>query len=231
VTASSGSAENHGLSEPEGRLAGVLAHQLGAGVAVIDACASMLRDADDAPDVVRALEAVGQRLRRVDENLNDLVRIARRRPSPTLQRPGDALGVARGELVAEAAHAGVEVRAAELPNVYADRTHLERLFVHLLGEVANEGATTIVVAAAAAPGETLLLVGDERWPIAGDEIASLLDRAPPQRLRVAGTSVALEVCRAIVERHGGRIGLRTTPERGLAVAFSLPDEAPQGSRR
>jgi len=211
------------VEQSEGRLAGVLAHQLGAGVAVIDACASMLRDADAEPDVVRALEAVGQRLRRVDENLHDLVRIARRRPSPVLLQPSDVLEGARLEFATDHVHSAVAVHADELPCVYADRTHLERLFVHLLAEVAREGATSITVAATADVDEAVIVIADERATVDPPGFATLLDLSrPPQRLRIAGNSVGLEVCRAIVEWHHGRIGVHYPPGRGLAVAFSLP---------
>ncbi len=222
------------VEQSGGRLAGLLAHQLGAGVAVIEACASMLRDADDAPDVVRALEAVGERLRRVDEDLHDLARIARRRPSPACVRVGDSLAVAREEFAAHESRAvvGVSVSSGELPRVYADQTHLERLFVHLLHAVATCGAMAITVAAREQAGEALFLVADDRAMVTRGDIASLLDEPrAPRRLRVVGTSVGLEVCRAIVEWHDGRIGMHYDRDGRLAVAFSLATvrHAPDGA--
>ncbi len=216
------------LEESEGRLAGVLAHQLGAGVAVIDACTSMLRDPDGShADVVTALEAVGRRLRRVDEDLHDLVRIARRRATPKLVRASDALTTARLEFASDGTRDPIEVRSTRLPRVYADGTHLERLFVHLLHLVANAGAAAIAVSARSDAGGALFLVADEDSRLDRGDAESLLESPRPgQRLRLAGTSVSLEVCRAILDWHGGRIGVHSDAAGRLAVAFNLPT-APQ----
>lgn len=215
------------LEPPDGRLAGVVAHQLGTGVAVIDACASRLRAAADAPDVVEALQAVGERLRRVDEDLHDLARIARRRPTPALVRAAEALAAAREEFAADETHAAVTVNAGKLARVYADRAHLERLFVHLLDAVANAGATAISIDVRRDADVALFLVADERALVERRDIASMLGESRPgHRPRVAGTSVGLEVCRAIVESHGGRVRVHHDANGRLAVAFSLPASPP-----
>ena len=103
--------------------------------------------------------------------------------------------------------------------------------MHLLHGVANCGATAITVAAREEAGEALFLVADARAMVTRGDIASLLDEPrASQRLRVAGTSVGLEVCRAIVERHDGRIGVHYDGGGRLAVAFSLvtAPHAPNG---
>ena len=48
---------------------------------------------------------------------------------------------------------------------------------------------------------------------------------------VAGAGLGLAVCRAIVERHKGRIEAAAAPGGGLAVTFTLPLAARKPKRR
>jgi len=43
----------------------------------------------------------------------------------------------------------------------------------------------------------------------------------------AGGGVGLGVCRALVERHGGRLNIERRSEGGMAISFWLPDPSPR----
>lgn len=40
--------------------------------------------------------------------------------------------------------------------------------------------------------------------------------------RVGGSSLGLSICKSIVEAHGGRVGLTSTPGQGTTVTFTVP---------
>jgi len=83
--------------------------------------------------------------------------------------------------------------------------------IHVTGEVKNRLVTTSV--ADRGPG-----IDDFEQSLIFDKFY----RGRNQRLRVQGTGMGLAISKAIVEAHGGQVGVTSQPGRGSVFYFSVP---------
>ncbi|MFZ3343442.1 MAG: DUF4118 domain-containing protein [Terriglobales bacterium] len=128
----------------------------------------------------------------------------------------------------------VEVRIpADLPLARMDSAHIKEVLVHLLENAAKyspAGAPVRITAEArdsitSKPGMLTLSIAD-RGPGIDDFEQSLVFekfyRGRNQRVQVHGTGMGLAICKAIVEAHGGRLGLTSQLGHGSVFYFTLP---------
>ncbi len=124
----------------------------------------------------------------------------------------------------------VEVRIpADLPNARIDPAHIKEVLVHLLENAAkySPAGAPIRITAEAKSGEQMLTINiADRGPGIDDFEQSLVFekfyRGRNQRVQVHGTGMGLAICKAIVEAHGGRLGLTSQLGHGSVFYFSLP---------
>jgi two-component system sensor histidine kinase KdpD len=124
----------------------------------------------------------------------------------------------------------VEVRIpAGLPNARMDSAHVKEVLVHLLENAAKyspPGAPIRITAEAKDNNQTLMVNIADRGPGIDDFEQSLVFekfyRGRNQRVQVHGTGMGLAICKAIVEAHGGRLGLTSQLGHGSVFYFSLP---------
>lgn len=119
-----------------------------------------------------------------------------------------------------------------LPMVPADRTQLERVFEHLLGnaiQCRGEAPPRIHVGAARAEDYWVLSVRDNGKgidPAQLERVFTLFGRRDAAR-QAPGTGMGLAICRKIVARHGGRIwAVSDGVAKGATFCFTLPDSPP-----
>jgi len=120
----------------------------------------------------------------------------------------------------------VEV-AGEPPTVNADPLRIEQILTNLLensNKYSAEGAP-IRIHVAGVDGGVLLSIEDRGPGIAPEEIPHLFDRyfhTRTPRGATRGLGLGLYIARGLVEAHGGRITVESTPGRGSTFAIWLP---------
>jgi len=122
----------------------------------------------------------------------------------------------------------VEVRIpAGLPNARMDSAHIKEVMVHLIENAAKYSpAGAPIRITAEARNQTLTVNIADRGPGIDDFEQSLVFekfyRGRNQRVQVHGTGMGLAICKAIVEAHGGHLGVTSQLGHGSVFYFSLP---------
>lgn len=124
------------------------------------------------------------------------------------------------------AHARLSVPAA-LPVVWGDEDELGRLLTNLIGNALKyrhpDRAPEIELIIQSQDEQITCLVRDNGIGIAPqyfDRIFRIFQRLH-NRDRYDGTGIGLAICKKIVERHGGRIWLSSSPDHGTTFFFTL----------
>lgn len=113
----------------------------------------------------------------------------------------------------------------DLPLVDADYPQLEQVVTNLLANAARHAPTGtdvwVVVAHAEGEDQVRVEVSDRGKGVPDEEGARIFE--PFQRGAGSGsTGIGLAICKAIVEAHGGRIGVERTFGGGATFTFTLP---------
>ena len=133
------------------------------------------------------------------------------------------------ELGPAIAESGATIRIDDLPVVWGDPMRLSHVFKNLIGNAmkyrAQHPPTIHVSATEDAEGHTICVRDDGIGidPKYFDNIFVLFKRLHGREL--SGSGVGLAICKEIVEHHGGRIWVDSTPGKGSAFYFTLPTGA------
>ena len=221
-------------------------HELRTPLATLVGYAETLRHRDaeiDDPTRARFVEIVHDeacRMKRLVEDLISLSRIEAERFSA----PTDALSLAslveeaRTAISGTAREAGAEVMVVaeqEVPFVAGDRNQLLQLVENLMANALRYGRPGAPVRVSVERvGEMVrMTVSDEGEGIAAEHIPRLTERfyrVDPSRSRsLGGTGLGLSIVKHIVERHRGRLNIRSVLGKGTDVEVLLPVAAPPPS--
>jgi PAS domain S-box-containing protein len=119
------------------------------------------------------------------------------------------------------------VTSSRLPAVNADASQIEQLFQNLIANsIKFRGAESPVIqlGAEGRNGSWLFSVSDNGIGVEtrhSERVFEMFQRLH-RRQDYAGTGVGLAICKKIVERHGGRIWLKSQPGEGSTFYFTLP---------
>jgi signal transduction histidine kinase len=195
-----------------------------------------LRREDVDPDSRRALALVSRQVDQLDRIVTDLLDATRIEAGQLELRPEihDLRAVVReaAELFGTASEAHpIRVQLPEGPLLAScDLTRIAQVLNNLVSNAIKYsprgGPVTIALAAR---GEfAILSVADRGIGIAAEDRDALFEpfrRMGPSRDVIAGVGLGLSVARRIVEAHGGRIAVESTPGAGATFRVTLPMHA------
>ena len=144
------------------------------------------------------------------------------RPTDT----GAAFAAACANLRRTIEESGAEVTPGELPTVMGDQTQLTQLLQNLIANAIKfrgEGPVEVHVGAEHREEEWLFSVRDNGIgiePQYTERIFRIFQRLHGKG-EYSGTGIGLTVCKKIVERHGGRIWVQSSPGEGSTFYFTL----------
>lgn len=194
------------------------------------------REMDKEARLAHTVIELGRRMNTMIQDLADALRVdagavpLRRTPVA----PATLLGRLDAYREGEQAQRLQVALGPDLPPVLADVGQVERILSNLISNAFKYSPpdTPVLVRAYRAGDEVVLAVSDRGIGLAPDEQARLFQRyyrTEEARRRASGLGLGLYVTRALVEAHGGRIWVESTPQRGSTFAFTLPCAPPAGN--
>ncbi len=225
-----------------GEMASSIAHELNQPLSAISNYASGLtarlkRSAGApgvGPEVLDALDKTARQAQRaaaVIRRIRDFVRRSEpeRRRVRVVDVVGDALGLAR--LAAKRRRIVIVPRIApQLPDLMADPILIEQVLINLMKngidamEQQPRGELTLTVTAA--DGQVRFAVADQGPGLRPDMQHRLFE--PFFTTKPDGMGIGLNICRSIVESHGGRLWADANEPHGCVFQFVLPAAAASG---
>jgi PAS domain S-box-containing protein len=170
--------------------------------------------------------------KRMQDLIHDLLQYARVgtrgkefRPVPAERLVADALA----NLATAIDEVGAEIVVDALPTLVCDPSQIAQVFQNLVGNAVKfhrPGQTPVIrIGASRANQAWTLSIADNGIgidPKYFDRIFQMFQRLHA-RAEYPGTGIGLALCRKIVERHGGRIRVESSPGEGTTFSFSIPD--------
>lgn len=119
----------------------------------------------------------------------------------------------------------------DLPRVFGDRDRIVQVLINLLSNAVKFTERGAITCRARLDGQFVVLsVRDEGVGIPEGNIRDIFDKfkqlGDTLTGKPKGTGLGLAICKEIVEQHGGRIWVRSTPGKGSEFFFMLPLSGP-----
>jgi two-component system NtrC family sensor kinase len=213
-------------------LAGV-AHELNNPLSVVTGQVGLLiQKAPDPAVRARAMMIETAALRCVRIMKNFLAMARRRAPERARVAVNDVLREAVEILAYELRVANIEVRfdlTADLPTVWADQHELQQVAVNLLTnahhamrEASRPRRVTVATRFDATRQCVQVSIADTGPGMSTDVQARIFEPFFTTKPEGQGTGLGLSLCRGMIEGHGGRISVESTPGAGATFVIELP---------
>jgi PAS domain S-box-containing protein len=222
---------------------GVVAHDLRNPLSAIRMRASLFKRHGPEPErrSQKPVEAIELAVRHMNRLIQDLLDIA-------LMEAGQ-LAIERARLSASglmveavdmqrslSSSSSLELRIeadSNVPEIWGDRDRLLQVFENLIGNAIKftKPGGCITVGAASRDHEVIFRVVDTGSGIAPENLPRVFDRFwQATRANRQGAGLGLPITKGIVEAHGGRIWVESTPNRGTTFFFTIPEAIPEQGR-
>ena len=184
---------------------------------------------DDCRDFLNFARDGAQRMDRLVLDLLEYSRIGRQHRPPESVDLNAVMAEVRANLSAALADSGGTLNvAAPLPTLTGDAQELTRLLQNLVSNGlkyhAADRPPEVTVRARRDSGFWRIEIADNGIGIAPEhheKVFGVFQRLHA-RDQYEGTGIGLAICKKVVERHGGRIGLESRPGQGATFHFTLP---------
>lgn len=213
----------------------IVAHDLRNPLGTILIESELLRRPGGLPErrSMKESDAIHHAATRMDRLIDDLLDVTRMESGRLAieQRSVSAADVISESVDAQrtlAASGSIELLcdiAAALPHVWGDRDRLLQVFENLIGNAIafTKPGGRITVGAAAREGGILFWVADTGSGIAAEDLPYVFDRFwQSGKRRGGGAGLGLAIAKGIVEAHGGRMWVESTPGHGSTFFFEIP---------
>ena len=227
--------EHAGRVAAMGQLASSFAHEINQplGASLTNAQTALrLLDAPepDLAEVRAALDDIANDNRRAGDIVHELRRFLRNQePSFTTIAVGELFEAVVRFVSPEARNQGVEVCidvADSLPDLLADRTQIQQVFVNLLLNSFDAlytkppGQRRVLLAAAPAPANRVAISVSDSGPGVPEHLRSSVFEAFVTT-KPEGLGIGLAIAQTIVTAHGGKLAYSDARDGGAVFAFSL----------
>ncbi len=207
-----------------------ISHDLRAPLRIISGFAEALQDRDLDPKASEFVATIVRSGKRMSQMVHDLLDYARVGQGCAAEEAdaGNALRRAVENLEADIIATGAEITHSDLPRVRVPWQRLTQVFQNLLENALRfrtpKVPPIVRIETAREGGMVTFSIRDNGVGIAPRHQPRLFDLfmqiptddAPP------GVGMGLALCKRIIERHGGRIWVQSTPPEGATFSFDLP---------
>jgi PAS domain S-box-containing protein len=215
-------------------MVGVVSHDLRNPVAAVKMLSrTLLSPENTGPPARETIELISQAAVQMDSLIRDLLDVNRLDagklaietapidPSVLLT---DALQTLRPLVVEKGIDLDLQIQSG-LPKVMADRARIQQTLSNLVGNAIkfSPAGTKIVVMARGFDDSVVISVLDEGKGIPPEQLPRVFDRYwQSARTDRQGAGLGLAIAKGIIETHGGRIWMESSPGEGTTASFTLP---------
>jgi signal transduction histidine kinase/DNA-binding response OmpR family regulator len=183
-------------------------------------------------DNLKVVVSEGERLTKLIDDVLDLAKIEAGKlewhmVDVTVSDVIDTATAATASLLDQKGLQLIKKLDADLPGVNGDRDRLVQVVINLISNAVKfTDAGSVTCRAARRGGEIVVSVSDTGVGITPSDQPKVFERfkqvGDTLTDKPKGTGLGLPICREIVEHHGGRIWVQSTPGQGSTFLFALP---------